>query len=58
MTRFLAIMLAIVAAAMAVNIALFAASLPTDRLIAYGLGWGGMAAFVFGIFWHASRPRD
>lgn len=56
--RLMPLVLVIVAAAMAINIVLFAASLPTDRLIAYGLGWGGMAAFVVGILWHASRPRD
>lgn len=56
--RFLPFALVIVGAAIAVNIGLFAASLPTDRLIAYGLGWCGMAAFVVGILWHASRPRD
>lgn len=56
--RFLPFALVIVGAAIAVNIGLFVASLPTDRLIAYGLGWCGMAAFVVGILWHASRPRD
>lgn len=56
--RLMPLVLVIVAAAIAINIGLFAASLPTDRLIAYGLGWLALAAFVVGILWHASRPRD